>query len=230
MIKEKFLLEDKQCVVYGGRNAEYILLQPVNEHEVSQMEKQAALICDSVDRPFVLAAFLVQNWNSELSPWEAPPVFGTEGFGTGATDTLRFVQESVVPYVMERYAAASNVPVVLGGYSLAGLFSLWSAYRTDRFAAVAAVSPSVWFPGWDEYAKEHAVQTNSIYLSLGKREEKTRNRVMAAVGDRIREQYKQLQECGIRSTLEWNEGNHFQESDVRCAKAFIWCVRNLGNS
>ena len=98
------------------------------------------------------------------------------------------------------------------------------------FAAVAAVSPSVWFPKWDEYAGKHAVQTERIYLSLGKREEKTRNRVMAAVGDRIREQYKQLQEQGIQTTLEWNEGNHFQESDVRCAKAFIWCVRNLERS
>ena len=92
------------------------------------------------------------------------------------------------------------------------------------------MSPSVWFPKWDEYAGKHAVQTERIYLSLGKREEKTRNRVMTAVGDRIREQYKQLQEQGIQTTLEWNEGNHFQESDVRCAKAFIWCVRNLERS
>lgn len=228
MIKEKFLLEDKQCAVYGSHDAEYILIQPVNEHEMAQMEKQVALICDSVDRPFALAAFLVRDWNRELSPWEAPPVFGTEGFGVGAADTLRFVWESFVPFVVGNYAAASDVPVVLGGYSLAGLFSLWSAYQTDMFAAVAAVSPSVWFPKWDEYAGKHVVQTDLIYLSLGKREEKTRNRVMAAVGDRIREQYKQLQEHGIRTTLEWNEGNHFQESDVRCAKAFIWCVYNLG--
>lgn len=230
MINEKFLLEDKQCVIHGSSDAEYILIQPVNEHEMAQLEKEASMIGDRVTEPFVLAAFLVRDWNRELSPWEAPPVFGTEGFGTGAAGTLRFVQESFVPFVVKHYAAASDMPVVLGGYSLAGLFSLWSAYQTDLFAAVAAVSPSVWFPKWDEYAGKHAVQTERIYLSLGKREEKTRNRVMAAVGDRIREQYKQLQEQGIQTTLEWNEGNHFQESDVRCAKAFIWCVRNLGRS
>ena len=170
MINEKFLLEDKQCVIHGSLDAEYILIQPVNEHEMAQLEKEASLIGDKVTEPFVLAAFLVRDWNRELSPWEAPPVFGTEGFGTGAAGTLRFVQESFVPFVVKHYAAASDMPVVLGGYSLAGLFSLWSAYQTDLFAAVAAVSPSVWFPKWDEYAGKHAVQTERIYLSLVKRE------------------------------------------------------------
>ena len=50
---------------------------------------------------------------------------------------------------------------------------------------------------------------------------------MATVGDCIREQYKRLTENGITSVLEWNEGNHFQESDLRCAKGFVWCVRNI---
>ena len=33
---------------------------------------------------FLLAAFDIRNWNQELSPWEAPPVWGTEAFGNGA--------------------------------------------------------------------------------------------------------------------------------------------------
>lgn len=41
----------------------------------------------------------------------------------------------------------------LGGYSLAGLFSLWAAYQTNLFAGIAAASPSVWFPGFLDYAK-----------------------------------------------------------------------------
>ena len=31
----------------------------------------------------------------------------------------------------------------IGGYSLAGLFALWAAYRTDAFSGTAAASPSV---------------------------------------------------------------------------------------
>jgi enterochelin esterase-like enzyme len=157
-------------------------------------------------------------------------VFGTEGFGTGAADTLRFVQESFVPFVVKHYAAASDVPVVLGGYSLAGLFSLWSAYQTDMFAAVAAVSPSVWFPKWDEYAGKHAVQTERIYLSLGKREEKT------GLWQRWETAFvNNINNCRSRgSGQRWNgtKGTIFRSrmSDVRkrlYGVFVIWDVRDL---
>lgn len=58
---------------------------------------------------------------------------------------------------------------------MAGLFSLWAAYQTDTFAGVAAASPSIWFPDFLQYMKEHDIRTESVYLSLGDREEKTRN-------------------------------------------------------
>ena len=62
---------------------------------------------------------------------------------------------------------------------MAGLFTLWAAYQTDAFAGVAAASPSIWFPDFLQYMKEHDIRTESVYLSLGDREEKTRNLVMA---------------------------------------------------
>ena len=63
-----------------------------------------------------------------------------------------------------------------------------------------------------------------MYLSLGDREERTRNRVMASVGSRIREAYGLLKAQGIETVLEWNEGNHFKDADIRTAKAFAWAV------
>ena len=72
--------------------------------------------------------------------------------------------------------------------------------------------------------KEHTIRTEKVYLSLGDREEKTRNPVMATVGDRIREAYDLLVECGTVCTLEWNQGNHFKEPDLRTAKAFAWLL------
>ena len=101
-----------------------------------------------------------------------------EGFGHGAADTLNFVTEELIPGLKERYGLPSEVRVILGGYSLAAFFALWSAYQTDRFAAVSAASPSVWFPGWIDYAQSHTVKTEHVYLSLGNKEEKTRNQVI----------------------------------------------------
>ncbi len=68
---------------------------------------------------------------------------------------------------------------VLGGYSLAGFFALWSSYQTELFDGIAAVSPSVWYPQWMEYAKDNKPLATSVYLSLGDKEEKTKNPTMA---------------------------------------------------
>ena len=128
----------------------------------------------------------VNNWNEELSPWNAPAVFGNEGFGSGAEATLKAVLD-----VLDPFDKTKNY--YIGGYSLAGLFALWSACQTDVFAGVAAASPSIWFPGFIDYMKEHAPHTGSVYLSLGDREEKIRNPVMSTVenGQSIRMGYQQ---------------------------------------
>ena len=64
-----------------------------------------------------------------------------------------------------------------------------------------------------------------MYLSLGDREERTRNPVMARVGEAIRETEDILKSAGKDCVLEWNKGNHFKEPDVRTAKAFAWLLR-----
>ena len=77
---------------------------------------------------------------------------------------------------------------------MAGQYALWSAYRTDRFSGIAAASPSLWCPYFLEYMQAQDLHSAAVYLSLGNREEKTRNPVMAAVGDRMRAAYALLQE------------------------------------
>ena len=107
---------------------------------------------------------------------------------------------------------------------MAGLFSLWAAYRTDLFRGVAAASPSIWFPGFYEFMSENRILCGSVYLSLGDKEERTRNPVMATVGDRIRAAYALLQKQDVKCILEWNKGNHFKDADLRTAKAFTWLM------
>ena len=97
-------------------------------------------------------------------------------------------------------------------------------YQTDVFSGIASASPSIWFPGFIEYMKEHEIKSETVYLSLGDREEKTRNSVMSQVGNCIRMGYGWLIEHGINCNLEWNQGNHFREPDIRIAKAFAWVM------
>jgi predicted alpha/beta superfamily hydrolase len=120
-----------------------------------------------------------------------------------------------------------NIPhLILGGYSLAGLFALWAGYQTDRFEGIAAASPSVWYPQWIDYASEKKPLAKSVYLSLGDKEEKAKNPVMAQVGNALRKQHELLTEQKINTILEWNAGNHFVDSDKRMAKGFAWLINN----
>ncbi|MBR0386102.1 MAG: hypothetical protein IJI05_06125, partial [Erysipelotrichaceae bacterium] len=136
----------RKCLLMGDLDSHDILIQAGDDHDLSLLEKEYELIRQSVDRPFGLLALKITNWNKELSPWPAPAVFGTEDFGDGAAETLKFITGHLMDKEKSYY---------LGGYSLAGFFALWAASQCDLFAGVAGVSPSVWFPGWKEYFNEH---------------------------------------------------------------------------
>ena len=226
MKQETYEIGGGRCDVISFGEPRFLLLQPVDEHDLDGLEREAALIAET-DVPFTLAAFKAEDWNRELSPWDAPPTFGSQGFGHDAPQTLAFAEDVLIPEVIERCQLPENIPLILGGYSLAALFALWSAYQTDAFSAIAAASPSVWFPGWMEYAERHVPKARCVYLSLGDREEKTKNKMMSRVGDCIRKQYALLTDSAVSCTLEWNAGNHFKDTETRCAKAFAWCMRRM---
>ncbi|MBR2578281.1 MAG: DUF3990 domain-containing protein, partial [Erysipelotrichaceae bacterium] len=226
MKKEILKIKDRDHLIFSDEDPEFIILEVVGKEEAETLDEQIRIIKEETGRSFIMAAFFVEDWNRELSPWEAPPVFGKEGFGEGARETLDTVTDVFIPGIRKRYAL-NDVPIILCGYSLAGLFALWSAYQTDIFRCVAAVSPSVWFPDWLEYMRQHEPHTEYVYLSLGNREEKTKNKVMATVGECIRKAEEILKEKDIRCLLEWNEGNHFNDPEGRCARGIVSCIKDL---
>ena len=201
---------------YGNSNANTVLIQPVDDHDMSYIENETEAIKALSDTDFNLIAVKVNNWNNDLSPWKAPAVFGNEDFGGNASEMLA----EIIKLTEDK-----NKTYFIGGYSLAGLFSLWASYQTDTFSGVVAASPSIWFPGFIEYMKNHKIQVPKVYLSLGDREEKTKNPIMSTVGQCIREAYETLNESSVTTTLEWNPGNHFKEPDIRTAKGFAWVIR-----
>ena len=219
-------LRNRPCRIYGEAHTEYLLLQMTGEHELESMESEVAAIAQSAHH-FLFAAIPVKSWNNELSPWEAPAVWGKENFGGNAADTLRFLTEQVIPTLKKQFALPGNVRIILGGYSLAGLFALWASTQTDLFYGIAAASPSVWFPEWMKFEQRHPMQAQHVYLSLGDKEEHTKNAVMAVVGDNIRALHRELAERGKSCVLEWNCGGHFKDTDLRTARAFRWVMEDI---
>ena len=205
-----------ETYLFGSESAPNVLIQPVDSHDLEGIENEVKTISELTNADFRMIAVRVPDWNRDLSPWTAPAVFGKESFGDGAGDFL----EGILPLCPD------GKTCYIGGYSLAGLFALWAAYRTGRFAGVAAASPSVWFPGFTDFMQANRIQSKAVYLSLGDREEKAKNPVMATVGSRIREAEGILKAQGIPCTLEWNPGNHFRDADIRTAKAFAWVLNH----
>ena len=204
---------------YGDKTARVILIQPVHKCDSDSIEEEMALIRKNSAENFRLIAFGVSDWNRDLSPWAAPAVFGKDDFGGRAADTL----ETIMKFCEDR-----TKTYYIGGYSLAGLFALWTAYQTDMFQGIAAASPSIWFPGFVDFMRERKAGSRHIYLSLGDREEKTRNPVMAAAGEKIRTAHTLLKGQDVNCFLEWNEGNHFRDAGLRTAKAFSWVMKQDG--
>ena len=193
----------------GDLDAPTCLVWIVGPHELDSLSSTVSQISSSSS--FRVVAYVVPDWNTCLTPW--PANVGSRSFGGSASDTLSSVLSSLPP--ASRY--------FLGGYSLAGLFSLWASCETSVFSGVAAVSPSVWYPGFVDYYCSSSVLASSVYLSLGDKESRTRDPVMATVGDCIDACYSHVASRGV---LEWNKGGHFTSPSSRMARGFSWLLLN----
>lgn len=212
--------------MFGDTSSKIRIIQPIDSRDAESVETEYKLIRGLSGRDDILLCGVpVKSWNDDLSPWRAEAVTGREGFGGGGQETLDRILDTVIPRLDAGYGA--DAEYYLGGYSLAGLFALWTSYRTDRFSGVAAVSPSVWYPGWEQFFFGHNTRAKKVYLSLGDKEENTKNKIMSKVGDAIRKQYRIISSMdGIKCALEWNEGNHFREPELRTAKGFAWLIKD----
>ena len=217
----------RKCRLFGSEKPEYLLVQPSARHENASLEAEVAQLEALAPAPFVLATVELEDWTMDLMPWWDGNISRDPEAGKHGQDTLEFILQELLPELESRYGV---LPVVIGGYSLGGLFGLWASCQTGRFRAVAAASPSVWIHGWLPFAKKHVPMADAIYLSLGDREEHVKNQAIARVGDNLRAYYELLLNADAPAktcTLVWEEGNHFNDNAGRLARAFAWCLQQM---
>lgn len=231
MVRDDVIIAGKRCCIFADEAPEVLLVEPMDEQDLDFLDREIEVLKAGSGRPFALATLIIEDWNRELTPWASEPVFGKESFGAGAPRTLELIEKGLIPELEARFPSLAGKERILGGYSLSALFSLWCAYVSDSFAGIAAASPSVWYPGWMDFVRTHIPKARKVYLSLGDREYKSRSKIMATVADCIREYSDILSATeGIETTLEWNPGNHFVDTDRRTAKAFLWNLDTLFSS
>lgn len=198
-----------------------IILWGMYPHRENELEKTKAAIVEKIGKSsYTLIAFEVLDWKGEFSPWKSPIL--DESFSGGVNKTLDYLVNELVPILKNQYGP--NREIYLMGYSLAGLFALWSMYQTDLFAGALSCSGSLWYPEFISYVKKSIpLKNRKIYISLGGKEANTKNKLMATIADCTKEMVDILKIDNIVK-YEMNSGGHFADAGKRLAKAVEWIV------
>ncbi len=189
----------------------------------SGAEKIYETVKRTADSDFSLASVSGLDWNADLSPWPSPGIMKRDGpFGGGADAYLGQLEEVVIPEILGRMPAEPP-RIIIAGYSLAGLFALYSLYRTRLFSGAVCVSGSLWFPGFTEFAESNEMmcRPERIYMSLGDKESETANPVLASSEEKTRRMYEYFRSGGIETVFEMNPGNHFRDPCGRTARGIL---------
>lgn len=211
------ILKDK-LKIYGDRTAGPAILLGLFEDDDSA-EAIFNLAKENSDRPFSLVAYQSNDWSHDFSIWPARSYDGSIYEG-GGLETLASLKDIINDL---------NSKVYIAGYSLAGLFSLWSLYESDLFDGCICCSGSLWYEGFEEYVRDRHCQKEAfVYLSLGGKEEKTSNPLMAQIGIKTRSIDRLLDddERVLKHILRMNPGGHFASPEKRLAQGIAWIIEN----
>ena len=218
MNKEKFNIKDKVITLYKSpdTNAPLIIFNTFEGDGEDLYQVLQNMGCT------FLNLLVVGNidWNHDMSPWYMPSIYSKEkSFSGGAYEYLKLLIEDILPKAKELIKGEPKF-IVIAGYSLAGLFAVYTMYKTDVFDRVACMSGSLWFHDFIEYCKrnEYKRLPDKIYFSLGDKEANTRNPVLKTVEYNTRELSEYFKNLGSDVIFELNLGNHFTDTVLRIAK------------
>lgn len=191
-------------------------------------EPEEDLLRQLAGLPAALALVTGEDWERDLSPWPAAKAFrGGRSFAGGAPDYFAFFTQKLMPAV--ETGPLQHLPRILAGYSLAGLFAIWSLWQSDLFDGAASMSGSLWYDGLEDYlAQTPCVLPRGIYLSLGEAEAHTSNARLACIGAKTDAVCSRLKELGVPVMQEWHPGGHFEQVPTRTAQGVRQAVALLG--
>lgn len=229
MIKE-FEIESKVVSVHSKENC-FGELPVVILHTYGNEGKEVFNKCIELGcKDFILVSISNLDWNNDMSPWFALKLneHGEDFLGK-ADKYIEALVNNIIPSVEKYLKDGLKISVKyygIAGYSLAGLFAVYSGYKTEIFRRIASASGSFWFPKFIDFVKENKISSNveKIYFSLGNKENKVRNEVMKTVEDNTKEIERIYNSQGIKTIYEENQGNHFKDGTLRMTKGIKWIL------
>jgi predicted alpha/beta superfamily hydrolase len=225
----QFTAGEKNVTVYPCEktNAPVIYLNTIAPHGEEILKTALSLGA----QPFSLVEITGLCWERDMVPWNCDAVFrNAPPFIGGGDAYIQFLTRQIIP------AAEKTLPAPpswrgIAGYSLAGLFAIYTVYQTELFSKVASMSGSLWFPGMKEYIFTHFPKCSlkEIYFSLGDKESKTRNPYLKTVQEDTEEIFQFYKKQGIPAVFRLNPGNHVYQAMERTAAGIAWLLKENGN-
>ena len=218
---EKFEVAEKEVTLYHSKESGSPLI--ILNNYAGDGKSVIEAVGELEEKDFNLLCVGNLKWDHDMTPWYCPPTSPQDTPCSGGADEyLRLLLNDILPECLRR---VNGIPshISIAGYSLAGLFALYALYQTDVFERAASMSGSLWFPDFKEYVFSHEMKRKpeKLYLSLGDKEAKTRNRYLKAVQENTENIVAHFREEEIDVTLEMNPGNHFKDAALRSAKGIL---------
>ena len=228
-MKENFYIENKLVTIYyEDKNIEEKLPVVICNSDYEDKEKILNECKKMQCEDFVFVAISNINWNDDLSPWYMKKIYSKDTDYAGKADEfLNLITERVIPQIETRVLKNSKITpeyYSIIGYSLAGLFAIYSGFKTDKFKKIASISGSMWFDNFENFVRKNNISSNveKIYFSLGNKEKQTNKKKKKKVEEKTIEIEKMISSKGVSTTLQFNNGNHFTNPEERFAKAIKW--------
>lgn len=182
-------------------------------------------------RPAMLACVEPTDWNRDFSPWPTPGLHPDSPPFAGQADArIALLCDAVLPFI------GSHFPTLPGrahtgifGYSLGGLAALYALYRRpDVFGMAGCLSGSLWYEGFMDFQRENigCLSDARVYLSLGRKEERTRHIRMGRIGASYEETHALLSaSLGAGCVaFDLNPGGHGSDVEGRMLLGLRWLL------
>lgn len=219
------VIEGKSVVIYpaGKEGAPSIYLNSFNDNS---REIYNAL-GEITEKDVSLISISTLDWNRDMTPWPfSPSIKGMDSFLGGADEYLDLLTSKIIPEV-EKEIGTPSVRAI-SGYSLGGLFAIYSLFRTDLFSFSASISGSLWYPSFKEFVCSSPLlrSLEGVYFSLGDRERLTGNPYLNTVEESTIQIFRYFKDNGVNTIFESNKGNHYKNAVKRTVKGLNWIIEN----
>ena len=182
-------------------------------------------------RPAMLACVEPTDWNRDFSPWPAPGLHPDAPPFAGQADArIALLCDAVLPFIISRFPTLpGRAHTGIFGYSLGGLAALYALYRRpDVFGMAGCLSGSLWYEGFMDFQRENisCLSDARVYLSLGRKEERTRHPRMGRIGASYEETHALLSAALGAGCVAFdlNPGGHGSDVDGRMLLGLRWLL------